>query len=132
MDAAPQDTQSKKASKTIPVTVIAYVGDSAIVEWEDSEDLHRCTLPADIVKPKMTAEELANGIPYGLPLAEIVTFSASAVEFSRRMHQAGLWTADDIRRNPQRVFRALQAMYAVDVATLMQKIRTYEMEVNNA
>ena len=88
------------------------------------EGLVRRILPAKNRAP--TLEEFQQGIPYGLPFAEIVHPSE---DFSTRIetvfHNAGIWTIDDLRTRGKIVTGALQNVYSIELVRIIQAAEAY-------
>ena len=88
------------------------------------EGLVRRILPAKNHEP--TLEEFQQGIPYGLPFKEIVQPSE---DFSARvevvLHNAGIWTIDDLRTKGKIVTGALQNIYSIELVRIIQAAELY-------
>lgn len=88
------------------------------------EGLVRRILPAKNHAP--TLEEFQHGIPYGLPFAELIKPSedfASRVETV--LHNAGVWTIDDLHTKGKIVTGALQNIYGVELVRIIQAAEMY-------
>ena len=104
------------------VRVIRRKGHAALVEWED-EGYHRAHVPADMVDgDQCEPTELLMGIPYGLPWAEIVgDLVISGKEIEQALRRSGIWTLEDLRKDPTKAAAALMAVYRQGVQTLIQR-----------
>lgn len=96
---------SKKTDlESVPVRVILAKGKSSLVEFIDSNGLlDRKYIPtAKIDGMAAPADVLQKGIPYGLPWDETM-LEFDPRQFLIEMHNAELWTAEDVKRNPKKV-----------------------------
>ncbi len=101
------------------VRVIEKRGPACVVEYAGG--LKRCIVPADeIVDGSVSVETLEAGAPYGLPWERLVTLSATPEKLAEALRANGIWTAEDLDNNVQAVLGALQAVYGVDLARLLQ------------
>jgi hypothetical protein len=104
----------------VPVVVLATRGQAALVQWFEGTTERRCTVPADAVKDgAVPAEVLAQGVPYGVPWAQLLTVETTAEHLEAALHGAGLWTLADVQRSPMAAVSALQAAYGVDLGRLL-------------
>lgn len=122
-DEAIEEPKKKRLIEMRPVKVIRRQNKSSLVEWVDGEGrLRRAMIPADKVEGDGRAADdvLAQGIAYGLPWAEMVTLKASPEQIEAELHRLGIWTGDDLRGNTAKAVAALQRVYGVDLAALLQ------------
>lgn len=101
----------------IPVKIVEMRGESALVEW----NLKRAIIPASVIHDDLTVsqDELEMGIPYGIPW-ENITLTATSQALADHLRANGIWTREDLERNPSAAFGALQAVYGVDLAAIYQ------------
>lgn len=81
--------------------VLGHKGRAVLVEQEGPGVLERAYIPDDA---PVTAEEFERGIPYGDDLAaglQDVSFDVQAFELA--LHRRGIWTHDQLLRNPSAV-----------------------------
>ena len=117
-------TRSKPKRDRIPVQVVRHSGQAALVEFADAGKPMRVTLPDDLLEGDgglCTADpaDLAAGVPYGLPWEKATTGRVTPEKIAGALRNAGIWTAEDLKRQPRAAIGALQAAYGVDVAALM-------------
>jgi hypothetical protein len=93
------------------VTVLSSQGASSLVQYEIDGVLKRCYVPAHKVENSFVLDTvLASGIPYGFPWEEVqIHFDMQL--FSREMHNADLWTAEDVLRSPKKVTGVLRKIF---------------------
>lgn len=121
------DDEPTMATQQIAVRVVQRRGESALVEWLDGEQQIRATIPVTAVVDDLVAEDvLAAGIPYGVPWGELVQLTATPEAVQAELYRVGVWTVEDLRRNPQLALGALQRVYGVDLAALMRAAKEYE------
>lgn len=68
------------------------------------------------------------GISEGLPWEELLTLRVTPERVAAELRRRGIWTAGDLRRNPNAAIAALQAAYALDVQTLLAAAEKHEQE----
>jgi hypothetical protein len=119
-EAPPEAQQTKeKAPAPQPVTVVGARGESALVEWQDGEGLHRAYIPLKQVKDgAVSMTVLRKGIPYGVPWENVELAPVTGQQLAINLRQAGIWTREDLSRQQRRALGVLQALYQVDLASL--------------
>ena len=110
----------------IPVTIIEHRGDSVLVEWLEGDRLKRAVIPAAKAADGVTdPETLDFGIPHGLPWEEMIELHATPALIAEELRKRGIWTIDDMHRDQSAIFGALQAVYGLDLAALINAAETY-------
>lgn len=90
-----------------------------MVEYTRAGKLARVVVPVEaVIGGAVDADLIEAGVPYGLPIASLVTLKATSADFETNLHKNDIWTAEDILTHPAEVQGALQATYAVDVSTI--------------
>jgi len=91
-------TPEPKPVVRVPVRLISKARKTALVEWDDGDDLARAYVPADTIDENGTIAEddLALGVRYGLPWEELLTFRVTPADVAREMRVRGIWTAADM------------------------------------
>ena len=113
---------------SLEVQVVRKRGQSALVQWADAGgQLHRAYVPTGAIDEDGNVPEsvLEMGIPHGIPWSEVLSPSATPESVEAELHRAGIWTAEDLRNNPQAAVGALQAAYGVDLAALNAAARKF-------
>jgi hypothetical protein len=91
----------------------------------DDEGLVRRMLPSSILAP--TQAQFEDGIPYGLPFAELLKPSADLPQnIEAALHNAGIWTLDDLRTKGKQAVGAFQAAYGLELSRLIQIAEAYK------
>jgi hypothetical protein len=110
------------------ISIIEQRGHAALVEWRDGAGLHRATLPARVIgategEHHATWAELQQGIPFGMDFMDLEIGNVGAASIARELHERGIWTADDVKKNVAGVRAALLAAYGKDLETLLNAAR---------
>ena len=106
------------------VKVIEKSGAVVLAEWIDNGIPYRGILPAEAMEGEYVSEdELDRAIPYGEPWEEIELKATSGL-LAKNLRNAGVWTAEDLRRKPEIVNGVLLATYGMDYQTLLRTFAT--------
>lgn len=117
----------KKPIKQTPVHVFAATDKSSSVEWVDRKGVHRGLIPAGkVVNGKVDQDTLDAAIPYGIPWAEFPLPKVTGEDLQAAMYAAGMWTPEDVMRQPQKVIGALQYLYQVHLGSLVEFAAKYK------
>lgn len=98
--------------------------DLLLVEWEQDGRIRRSWVSKDMVEEQ--GEDYADvvnpgaGIPYGIDFARLVELQATPAALDTELKRRGIWTLNDMRANLPAVAAALQNVYGVDLAHLVQ------------
>ena len=114
----------------INVTVVQRNGQAKVVEWLDGDGkVSRGRIPADKeVDGQVDEAVLDRAMAYGLPFARFITLQATPEAVEERLHQVGIWTAEDLEKKHAAAAGALMAVYGVDLAALKAAVRVYLKE----
>jgi hypothetical protein len=90
------------------------------------EGLVRRILPAKNRTP--TQEEFEQGVPSGLPFAELIGEASKDLpqNLETALHNAGIWTVDDLRTKGKQAVGAFQAAYGLELSRLIQIAEAYK------
>jgi hypothetical protein len=110
----------KTSDILVPVTVIADAGKSILVQYVDNGMLTRKTVPAHMVRNNQVySEVLSQGIPFGYPFEEMpIEFNAQ--KFANELHNLGIWSVEDLLKQPRSILSALNAGFADNVANVLE------------
>ena len=105
----------------VQVQVIGIQGQSTLVEWLDGTMPMRGYVPRAKVGDDLTVPQnlLDKAIPYGVDWTK-AKMTVDPQALCQRLRDAGIWTHDDLARNPRGAIGALQATYRVDLAALLR------------
>lgn len=112
-----------QAVETVEVVLVELRGQSAVVQ----RDLVRRIVPAaELADGAVPLETWEMGVPYGVPWESILTLSATAQQLADELRRNGIWTFADLERNQAAAFGAIQAVYGLDLAKLIQAAHGYK------
>lgn len=117
----------EKKTKQTPVTVVSQSGKSAVVEWHDKKGLHRASIPADLIAEKVDQELLEAAPPYGVPWADAPIKALTGDDLQAALYAAGVWTSEDVQKQPQKAIGALQYLYWVHLGSLVEFAAKYKL-----
>lgn len=103
------------------VTMLSTKGASTLVEWiNDDGVLCRTYVPAAKFSNGFVADNvLASGIPYGFPWEE-VEIKFDMQQFAIEMHNAGLWTVEDVLRQPKTLTGVLRKIFEASFKAVLE------------
>jgi hypothetical protein len=110
--------------------ILKTEGKAALVQIVRDGKEKRATLPIDLLaegsNSEITGEQFDMGIPYGLPFAEILgEVSISPVDLENALHNANVWTLNDLESNLRPALGALTKVCYPVLLTLLQKAKAY-------
>lgn len=122
------------STDNVEARVMRVANGISLVEWTDAAGvLQRSWVTEDMIQEKegnhATVIDPGAGVPFGVPFAQIVEFSADPKEFERELHKRGIWTTEDVRNNLGAVRNALIAAYSTDVREILRSLERYEQEL---
>ena len=104
------------------ITVIRQKGQAVLVEWENEGSRRAYVVASAVEDDQCSSQELEIGIPYGLPWREIVgdlVLTGEQIEDALKKH--GIWTLEDLRKEPMRAAAALLAVHKMGVNALISR-----------
>jgi hypothetical protein len=110
------------------VKIVGSIDGKDIVEAVIDFRAHRRVFPAGKVQDgTLSKSEFEAGIEYGIPFDEIVPVNTDMVGmFGDALHNAGVWTLEDLHTKSRQAIGALQAVYAVELARIIQAVEAYQ------
>jgi len=100
--------------------VVKVEGEAALVENDGEEGWERRIVPNRILNNGIVEkEEFDRGITYGLPWEDLLTPQVTPEVIANALRQRGIWTLEDVRRNPGKVLAALQSAYRLDFVAIL-------------
>lgn len=103
-----------------------------LVQWADFSDnaiIRRAELPSDLVillgngQAAVDRGDLLDAAPYGVAWEALITLEATPAMIAAELRRRGIWTYEDLFKNPQVALGAVQAAHRVDLAALIQAAR---------
>ena len=122
------EEKPKRKTRKVAVTVIHSKGNTALIEWVEKTKLKRGYLPASLIEADnmVSDEALEAATPYGVPWESVITLYATPEKLEQALHAHGIWTLNDLVTKPNAAIGALQSVYRVDLAALLQAARKFE------
>jgi len=124
----PKTRKAPAKRRLVNVTIVTQAGQTVLVQWHDGV-ARRAYIPADEVKAgKVAVDVLKAGIPYGAPWEEILTDilnsrDISPEAFAAALRGRGIWTVEDMERNPREARRAIDAAVGIHIGELCRMMR---------
>ena len=107
------------------VKVIYEKGRNVLVEWFDDGMPMRGWLPWNKVRVDIVDTiELDRVMPYGEPWEDIIELRATPREMAKNLRKVGIWTLEDLRKNPNAALGAIMATYKVDYHILLKSVKS--------
>lgn len=109
--------------------IIQQTGGSTLVESTDGGRLQRVIIPSEMVTDgAVSPAALEYGVAYGLPWEELWTSRVTPAAIAQELRKRGIWTLDDLRKQPMAAVAAMQSAYGLDVATLTAAAERFEKQ----
>lgn len=101
--------EEAKEKSYVDVKVIRESDQSALVEYREKGIVERATIPlkALIDGNKVREWQLKKGIPFGIDWSDIDIPKVTPQMLTQALRLKGIWTAADVRANPQAVRNAI-------------------------
>lgn len=100
------------------VKILAVEGEYALVEYADTHDIHRVSVPNEKVrKGEVTKADLEKGIPYG------VDWDAAypgLYHLNWEMHRRGIWTYEDAKADVKNCRAAVFAATGTIISNILE------------
>jgi hypothetical protein len=119
--------------KKYPFRLVTKSGQTGLIEVNRDGALERCLLPTQLLEGnlELTSEQIDAGAPYGLPFSEFVQLSPTkdlAQQLEIALHNAGVWTLEDLRTKVPSAISALQVIYGVEFRKIVRAAEAYIMK----
>lgn len=106
----------------INTKVITRTNGLTLVEWMDGNHPNRAWVTPDMIVSEGDASATvihpAGGIPYGVDWSALISTQIDADEIEQRLKGAGVWTVEELQRNP----RAAQGIISRVAAGVLQAL----------
>lgn len=115
----------------VEVTILREERNMTLVQWTDEYDvLQRNWVKVSMVTDRWgktgRVENPQRGYPYGVDFSHALSPSVTSHDICRELRKRGLWTAEDLQKNPELIKGALQAAYGVDLSQIIAIAKQYE------
>ncbi len=105
---------------------------AVLIEWFDLEQhIHRGWVPTEVLNEDMNvdAKVLSKAAPYGIPFEGLLpSTTIEPVQLADSLRKRGLWTAEDILRNPTDIAHALISCLGFHASQVQTYVREFEQE----
>ena len=101
------------------VKLIKAKNNSALVEYVFDGKLSRCYIPQAEFGGHVLNSVLQQGIPYGFAFEEL-DIKFDSAKLADELHQVGIWTVDDLLKNPKGLASALNQTLSEITANILR------------
>jgi len=113
------------------VRIIRRKNALCLIEWVDENGyFHRGWISDKYVSfgsgNEGTVRDPNMSVPYGIPWRELVSLNATPLDLEKELNRRGIWTIEELRNNPQGAQSAIQSVYGMDFASLLNSVKAYE------
>ncbi len=118
--------------REVQAKVIATERGLSLVEWMDGENPNRAWVTPDMITGAagrlLTVKHPEGGIPYGVDWSELVSGFIDPTEIERRLKQAGVWTVEELQRQPNVALGVIRAVAGDLLQELLTSARALQKE----
>lgn len=118
--------------RQVQAKVIAVQNGLTLIEWMDGEKPNRAWVTPDQIDGEPGRSALVThpegGIPYGVAWATIISGYISPTEIETKLHQAGLWTVEDVQQRSNEALGVLRAVAGNLLGELLHNARALQKE----
>lgn len=111
----------------IDVTRVSTNGQAATIQYERNGRLHRAIVPAAAIRDGQVSEAVLSAavdLP-GFDLSELGDeLVIKTADLENELRSAGLWTTEDLLKNPRLLMGIIQRLYGADVAAIQNAAYT--------
>lgn len=94
-----------------------------LVEWVEDDELRRSILPSAEVDEEGYCAAPERGLEYGVPWSNYFSYQLDPVALERSLKNAGVWTVEDLTRNPKLLQGAMVAIAGDMVRNLLRNVK---------
>lgn len=115
------------------VNVLRRKNGLLLVEWSEDSVPKRAWVTEDMVSDDVgetaQVEKPGAGVPQSVEWWRLIKLNKpTAKDIDRELKHRGIWTVADLQADPNAAMAAMQAVYGLDLATLLQAAAEYEKE----
>lgn len=118
--------------REVQAKVITTERGLTLVEWLDGEYPNRAWVTPDQITDgagrHLTVFHPEGGIPYGVDWSELTSGMLNTTEIERRLHQANIWTVEDLQRQPNVALGVIRAVAGDVLQELLTSARALQKE----
>lgn len=104
------------------VKVIREEHNSSLIEWVEDGKLYRSILPSSEVDEEGNCGNPHQGLPYGDSFLPFIVVDITSEEIQNQLHNSGIWTLEELLKQPSIVQGALNAAFGKVLANLLTKV----------
>jgi hypothetical protein len=109
------------------VQIIKSEGKVVLLETVVDGKAVRRIVPEKLVREDGDIEpsDFEKGILHGLPFAEFINPSVTGEQVETALHNAGIWTLQDLQTKGREAVGALQSVYRTDLGNILASAKVY-------
>jgi hypothetical protein len=108
------------------VTVISNKHDKAVIQWVEDGTTRRGVIPSILVNGDHVDDSaLSLAVPYGIDWESVLDGhirTVSVAEYAAMFRGRGVWTTEDLRRDPQCVIGVILSASGLDFQTVLRLV----------
>lgn len=106
------------------VQIIQQQNGSSVIQWVEDGEIQRSIVPnSELVGNE--CEHPERGLPYGIDFAEFIDIEVTPQDIQTSLHNAGIWTVDDLLHRPREVQGAINSAYGAVLQNLLRNVKRY-------
>jgi hypothetical protein len=108
---------------------------AVLVQWLEGNSLRRGWIPTTAVNDDFEVKDsvLKKAAPYGLPFEKFLPkFTITPTDLADSLHRYGVWTFDDVQKNPNQIAKALLACMGWHASQLQTSVREFNAKKEEA
>ena len=125
----PDEIVEYKSYIKVRVIQIINGAKTSLIEWVSGDKVYRGYIPSNKIKDDSVDEHtLKSATPYGVPWENVKLQEVTSDIIARNLRNAGIWTAEDLRKNQKVALGAVQAAYLITLGSLNQAANQFQKE----
>lgn len=119
--------EKEHEEKSILVNVIIQAQKTAVVEYQEKDDVRRVVVPVKSLQYKgsdvlVSEGEIRKGMVYGYAWEELVFPTVDSAEVARILHKYGIWTKEDARKNRSALMSAVRDIFNPFIRLILEPV----------
>lgn len=104
------------------VKVIREERNSSLVEWFEEGKIYRSIIPSSDVDVEGNCENPHQGLPHGDSFLPFITVDVSPEEIQFQLNNSGIWTLEELLKQPSIVQGAVNAAFGKVLANMLTRV----------
>lgn len=124
-------SRAKISDQAIIVTKIRGGRGAVLVQWQEEGTVNRGWIPDTTIDENnnVSPATLKAAMPYGIPIEDIIgNITLKAKDIAAALHKKGIWTEEEIMKNPMAVQKAIIESAELSVHSLQARVRNFQPE----